>query len=79
MMMVLHDKRSGVIAARKRFISKEQLFEAMKIHVQEDLSGKPHTLIGIILIRLGHLTHEKAGASFPPMESPTAAVKMTGL
>jgi len=47
--------------------------------VQEDLSEKPHTLIGIILIKLGYLTHEQAGASFPPMESPKAAVKMAGL
>ena len=60
MMMVVHDKRSGVIAARKRFISKEQLFEALKLQVEEDLSGKPHTLIGIILIKLGYLTKEEA-------------------
>ena len=68
-----------MIAAEKRFIAKVQLFEALKIQVQEDLSGKPHPLIGIILIRLGYLTHEQAGASFPPMESPKAAVKMAGL
>ena len=68
-----------MIAAEKRFIAKVQLFEALKIQVQEDLSGKPHPLIGIILIRLGYLTHEQGGASFPPMESPKAAVKMAGL
>jgi hypothetical protein len=79
MTIVVHDKRFGVIAAEKRFIGKEQLFEALKIQVQEDLSEKPHTLIGIILIKLGYLTHEQAGASFPPMESPKAAVKMAGL
>lgn len=56
----VHDKRFGVIAAEKGFITKEQLFEAMKIQVEEDLSGKPHTLIGIILIKLGYLTHEEA-------------------
>jgi hypothetical protein len=55
-----HDKRFGVIAVEKRFITKEQLFEALKIQVEEDLSGKPHTLIGIILIRLGYLTVEQA-------------------
>jgi hypothetical protein len=49
-----------VIAVEKRFISKEQLFEALKTQVEEDLSGKPHTLIGIILIRLGYLTVEQA-------------------
>ena len=56
----VHDKRFGVIAVEKRFITKEELFEALKIQVEEDLSGKPHTLIGIILIRLGYLTVEQA-------------------
>jgi hypothetical protein len=60
MTIEVHDKRFGVIAVEKRFITKEQLFEALKIQVEEDLSGKPHTLIGIILIRLGYLTHDQA-------------------
>jgi hypothetical protein len=55
-----HDKRFGVIAVEKGFITKEQLFEALKIQVEEDVSGKPHTLIGIILIKIGYLTHEEA-------------------
>ena len=56
----VHDKRFGVIAVEKEFITKEQLFEALKIQVEEDLSGEPHTLIGIILIKLGYLTREEA-------------------
>ena len=54
------DKRFGVIAVEKGFISEEQLFEALKIQVQEDLSGKSHSLIGVILVRLGYLTHKQA-------------------
>ena len=60
MTIEVHDKRFGVIAVEKRFITKEQLFEALRIQVEEDLSGKPHTLIGIILIKLGYLTPEQA-------------------
>lgn len=60
MTVEVQDKRFGVIAVDKGFITKEQLFEAMRIQVEEDLSGKPHTLIGIILIRLGYLTREEA-------------------
>ena len=56
----VHDKRFGVIAVEKEYITKEQLFEALKIQVEEDISGKPHTLIGIILIKLGYLTNEEA-------------------
>ena len=60
MTVEVQEKRFGVIAVEKSFITKEQLFEALKIQVDEDLSGKPHTLIGIILIKLGYLTHEEA-------------------
>ena len=60
MTIEVHDKRFGVIAVEKRFITKEQLFEALRVQVEEDLSGKPHTLIGIILIKLGYLTPEQA-------------------
>lgn len=60
MTIEFHDKRFGVIAVEKAFITKEQLFQALRIQVEEDLSGKPHTLIGVILIRLGYLTREQA-------------------
>ena len=55
------DKRFGVIGIDKGFITKDQLVDALRIQVEEDLSGKrPHSLIGVILIRLGHLTREQA-------------------
>jgi hypothetical protein len=54
------DKRFGVIAIDKGFITKDQLVDALRIQVEEDLSGKSHSLIGVILIRLGHLTREQA-------------------
>jgi hypothetical protein len=60
MTIEVHDKRFGVIAVEKRFITKEQLFEALRVQVEEDLSGKSHALIGIILIRLGYLSPEQA-------------------
>jgi len=60
MTIEVRDKRFGVIAVEKGFVTKEQLFEALQIQVEEDLSGTPHTLIGLILIRLGHLTPEQA-------------------
>jgi hypothetical protein len=60
MTVEVRDKRFGVIAVEKGFINKEQLFEALKIQVEEELSGKTHTLIGIILIRLGYLTPDQA-------------------
>jgi hypothetical protein len=44
----------------KGFINKEQLFEALKMQVEEDSSGEPHNLIGHILVRLGYLPHDQA-------------------
>ena len=60
MTIEVRDKRFGVIAVEKGFITKEQLFEALQIQVEEDLTGKPHTLIGLILVRLGYLSREQA-------------------
>jgi hypothetical protein len=60
MTIEVRDKRFGVIAVENGFITKEQLFEALKVQVEEDLSGKAHTLIGVILIKLGYMTHEQA-------------------
>ena len=59
MTVEVRDKRFGVIAVEKGFITNEQLFDAMRIQVEEDLEGKTHTLIGVILVRLGYLTHEQ--------------------
>jgi len=60
MTIEVRDKRFGVIAVENGFITNEQLFEALKVQVEEDLSGKAHTLIGVILIKLGYMTHEQA-------------------
>ncbi len=60
MTVEVQDKRFGVIAVEKGFIEKEQLFEALKIQIEEDLQNKKHNLIGIILIKLGYLTPEQA-------------------
>ena len=59
MTVEVQEKRFGVIAVGKGFVTKEQLLEALTIQVEEDLSGKPHTLIGNILMKLGYLTHEE--------------------
>jgi predicted metal-dependent hydrolase len=60
MTVEVHDKRFGVIAVEKGFITKEQLFEALKIQIEEELQNKQHNLIGLILIELGYLNHDQA-------------------
>jgi hypothetical protein len=60
MSVEVHDKRFGVLAVERGFITKEHLFEALKIQIEEDLQRKSHNLIGIILMRLGYLTKAQA-------------------
>ena len=59
MRIELRDKRFGVIAVEKGIITKDQLFEAMKIQTEENVEKKLHRLIGVILFELGHITQEQ--------------------
>ena len=43
------DKRFGVVAVESGFITREQLFEALKVQLAEELKGMKHRLIGEIL------------------------------
>ncbi|MFC1867555.1 hypothetical protein ACFL0H_05415 [Thermodesulfobacteriota bacterium] len=49
------EKRFGIIALGKGFISLTQLFEAMKIQITEDAEKRKHRLIGQILIEMNAL------------------------
>ena len=53
------DKRFGAVAIDKGFISLEQLFEAMKIQISENMGGGEHRLIGQILWEKGYITSEQ--------------------
>jgi hypothetical protein len=50
------DKRFGVIAVEKGFITSEQLIKAMKIQIREELEGNKRRVIGVILRDKGYIT-----------------------
>ena len=50
------DKRFGIVAVENGFITSEQLIEAMKTQVYEDLEGSKHRLIGEILKEKEYIT-----------------------
>ena len=50
------DKRFGVTAVEKGFITKDQHFEALKIQITEEIEKNEHRLIGRILYDLELLT-----------------------
>jgi hypothetical protein len=56
-MKIVHlDKRFGVIALEKGFVTAEQVVDALKTQVEEDLSLGTHRLIGRILLEKQVLT-----------------------
>ncbi|MBW1767952.1 MAG: hypothetical protein JRJ65_13020 [Deltaproteobacteria bacterium] len=46
-------KRFGFMAVKKGFITVEQLIEAMKIQVREEIKDGKHRIIGTILVEMG--------------------------
>ena len=56
---VMREVRFGVVAVAKGYITPDQLFEALKIQVQEDLEKENHRLLGEILIDQNAMTHEQ--------------------
>ena len=53
------DKRFGTVAIDKGFITLENLIEAMKIQILENLQGLDHRLIGQILWEEGYIKTEQ--------------------
>lgn len=53
------EMRFGVVAVEKGFITPDQLFEALKVQVREDLEKETHRLLGKILLEQGAMTPEQ--------------------
>ena len=53
------EKRFGVTAVKKGFITSDQLVEALSIQVAEDISTGDHDLVGKILFEQGIITMEQ--------------------
>jgi hypothetical protein len=49
------EKRFGIIAIEKGFIKPDNLIDALKIQVKEDIEYKNHRLIGEILMESGYI------------------------
>jgi len=50
------EKRFGVLAVEKGFITADQVVEALRIQVLEDIERGGHRLIGRILLENGQIT-----------------------
>ncbi|MEA1933001.1 MAG: hypothetical protein U9N60_00985 [Thermodesulfobacteriota bacterium] len=56
------EKRFGVIAIEKGFITPEQFVEALKIQVMDDVEKGRHRLIGRIILEQGIMTLDQIDA-----------------
>jgi len=65
------EKRFGTIAVEKGFITRDQLFEAIKIQLTEDIEGKKHRLIGTILFEEGYIDIRQIDEVLKTMGMPT--------
>jgi hypothetical protein len=54
--MEKRDKRFGFVAVELGFITTDQLYEALKTQVKEELEGGKRQLIGQILYKKGYIT-----------------------
>jgi hypothetical protein len=50
------EKRFGVVAVEEGFITRDQLYEALKAQVDDDIDGGPHRPLGEILLQQGAMT-----------------------
>jgi hypothetical protein len=50
------EKRFGVTAVKIGFITADQLHEAMRIQLDEDLHGREHRLIGRVLLEMASIS-----------------------
>ncbi len=54
-----YEKFFGVFAIEMGFITPEQLIEALKVQVKDDVDGKSHKLVGQILLEKGFISPEQ--------------------
>lgn len=64
------EKQFGFVAVRKGFVTKDQLYEALKIQLDEILREKERRCLGSILHALGYITILQINEVLETMHSP---------
>lgn len=52
-------KLFGEVALEKRFVTTEQLYEALTVQARNKIDGKMEKQLGQILLELGHMTSDQ--------------------
>ncbi len=61
--------RFGSIAYHRGYVTKEQLQQALAEQVEDNLAGRPHRLLGAILLEKGWITPEQEKAVLEKMDT----------
>lgn len=57
-----YEKRFGIVAIHKGYLTKDELVNALEIQVQEDIDTGTHRLLGEILLEQGVLSVQQVEA-----------------
>jgi len=49
----------GEVALEKRFVTADQLYQALTIQARDKVDGRPERLLGQILLELGHMKEDQ--------------------
>ncbi len=63
--------RFGVISVNKGFVTADQLKEALTDQADDNISGRPHRLIGRIFFEKGWMTDEQIDMVLNELERPS--------
>jgi len=64
------ERRFGIVAFYKGFITAEELVEALRIQVMEELNGMGHRVLGEILYEQGFMKSEQINEVIEAMTIP---------
>ena len=62
------ERRFGIVAVEKGFVSPEQIRKALEIQVTENVEKKKHRFIGTILVDEGYMNHSQISEVLKAME-----------
>jgi hypothetical protein len=68
------EKRFGMMAVEKGFVTPEQVLEAIGIQVKENMEQKKHRFIGTVLVEQGYMRHSQIQEVLKSMDIPKGSI-----
>jgi hypothetical protein len=68
------EKRFGMMAVEKGFVTPEQVLEAIEIQVKENMEQKKHRFIGTVLVERGYMRHSQIQEVLKSMDIPKGSI-----